>query len=54
MTCRSEEYSAAAGGKRLFTQPHDYSALRAKLKFEADVFFLILRSKIRKNTSASK
>jgi hypothetical protein len=21
MTCRSEEYSAAAGGKRLFTQP---------------------------------
>jgi hypothetical protein len=23
MTCRSEEYSAAAGGKNHFTQPHN-------------------------------
>ena len=29
-------------------------ALRAKFKFETDVFFMILRSKIMKNTSASK
>ncbi|MEY4135828.1 MAG: hypothetical protein RL386_2178 [Bacteroidota bacterium] len=29
-------------------------ALRAKLKFETDVFFMILRSKIMKNTSVSK
>jgi hypothetical protein len=34
--------------KRFFT------ALRAKLKFETDVFFMILRSKIMKNTSVSK
>jgi hypothetical protein len=31
-----------------------FSALRAKLKFETDVFFMILRSKIMKNTSVSK
>ncbi|MFZ4427226.1 MAG: hypothetical protein ACOYOO_08715, partial [Saprospiraceae bacterium] len=24
MTCLSEEYSAAAGGKNLFTQPQDF------------------------------
>ncbi|MEY4133887.1 MAG: hypothetical protein RL386_237, partial [Bacteroidota bacterium] len=29
-------------------------ALRAKFKFETDVFFMILRSKIMKNTSVSK
>ena len=29
-------------------------ALRAKFKFEADVFFMILLRKIMKNTSASK
>ena len=29
-------------------------ALRAKFKFEPDVFFMILRSKIMKNTSGSK
>jgi hypothetical protein len=29
-------------------------ALCAKFKFETDVFFLLLRSKIRKNTSVSK
>ena len=29
-------------------------ALRAKFKFETDVFFLILLRKIRKNTSVSK
>jgi hypothetical protein len=31
-----------------------FVALRAKLKFEPDVFFVILRSKITKNTSGSK
>ena len=29
-------------------------ALRAKFKFETEVFFMILRSKIMKNTSVSK
>jgi hypothetical protein len=29
-------------------------ALHAKFKFETDVFFMILRSKIMKNTSVSK
>jgi hypothetical protein len=29
MTCLSEEYSAAAGGKILFTQPRDYLARSA-------------------------
>ena len=29
-------------------------ALRAKFKFETDVFFMILRRKIMKNTSVSK
>jgi hypothetical protein len=29
-------------------------ALRAKFKFETDVFFMILRSKIMKNTSVSE
>ena len=32
----------------------DNLALRAKFKFETDVFFMILRSKIMKNTSVSK
>jgi len=31
-----------------------FSALRAKLKFETDVFFMILLRKIMKNTSVSK
>jgi hypothetical protein len=31
-----------------------FSALRAKFKFETDAFFMILRSKIMKNTSVSK
>jgi hypothetical protein len=31
-----------------------FMALRAKFKFETDVFFMILRSKIMKNTSVSK
>ena len=31
-----------------------FLALRAKFKFETDVFFMILRSKIMKNTSVSK
>jgi hypothetical protein len=29
-------------------------ALRTKFRFETDVFFMILRSKIMKNTSVSK
>ncbi|MFZ4427401.1 MAG: hypothetical protein ACOYOO_09600 [Saprospiraceae bacterium] len=36
------------GGKRLFM------ALRAKLNFSGDIFFLILRSKIRKKMSPEK
>ncbi|MFZ4427116.1 MAG: hypothetical protein ACOYOO_08155, partial [Saprospiraceae bacterium] len=48
MTCRSEAYSVAEGGKRLFM------ALRAKSKFEADVFFMILRSEIVKTTCRSE
>ena len=56
-----KEYSAAEGGKRLLEKPH-YSpqlynfflALHAKLRFETDVFFMILQSKIMKNTSVSK
>jgi len=31
-----------------------FSALRAKFKFETDVFFMILLRKIMKNTSVSK
>jgi hypothetical protein len=59
MMCRSEEYSAAAGGENLFTQPRILSegcvkslfmALLAKLNLDGDIFFLISRSEIAKMT----
>jgi hypothetical protein len=57
MTCLSEEYSAAAGGKILFTQPHGneglFSVLTSKtekrpscillLPFSANIFRAILK-----------
>ena len=48
MTCLSKEHSAQSAVKSHFT------ALRAKFKFETDVFIMILRSKIMINTSVSK
>jgi hypothetical protein len=42
-TCRSEAYSVAEGGKRLFM------ALRTKSKFEADVFFIDFAKRNREN-----
>jgi hypothetical protein len=45
MTCRSKEYSAAAGGKRLFTQP------RLKLLFGAKHRKSLLRSPCQNNIS---
>ena len=46
--CLSKDNSARSAVKRIF------KALRAKLKFEPDVFFVILLRKITKNTSGSK
>jgi hypothetical protein len=63
MMCRSEEYSAAAGGENLFTQPRILSegcvkslfmALLAKLNLDGDIFFLISRSEIAKMTCRSE
>jgi hypothetical protein len=58
-TSVSKEYSAAKGGKNFFTDLRGsvkilFMALRAKFKFETDVFFTISRSEIVKNTSVSK
>jgi hypothetical protein len=43
-----KKHSAARGGKRLFM------ALRAKLYLDGAIFFLILRSKIKKKMAPSK
>jgi len=60
---QGKAYFAAASGeicfrwccvKSLVLCKKVFAALRAKLKFETDVFFMILRSKIMKNTSVSK
>ncbi len=58
-TSVSKEYSAAEGGKNLFTEPRVYvkilfMALRAKLYYERQVIFTISRSEIVKMTCLSR